>query len=586
LRSDYRGTGYIDGGRKQISSWIFSALATNMAYDKFVAQLVNPNRDSEGFVNGINWRGAVNASQISQMQAAQSIGQVFMGVNLKCASCHDSFINDYTLADSYGLAAVYATNDLKIAECDKPTGRTAKVKFLYPELGDIELGLPREERMKRLAEILSSKKNGRLTRTVVNRLWGKFMGRGLVEPVDEMDQPAWEPALLDWLAEDLAENGYDLKRTMRWILTSGAYQLPAVNVGEQSAKDFVFTGPAIRRISAEQFRDVLGQITGTWFDAPAATFDYSSKNESGEPLVPRTAKWIWSNTNAAQKTATETIYFRHTFVLKEVPGEAFGVIACDNSYTLYVNGKQVKTGKEFQQPDFIDLRPSLKAGTNLIAVSAVNHTLDNKPPKPEDKPKESEANPAGLFFAAALRDGEGLDLVSSQEWLWSSSKTNGWEKLKYDDSEWSHAAEVGDPNSAPWNLARKLDAAMSTKLVRGHARSSLVASDPLMTGLGRPNREQIMTCRASAATTLQSLELTNGETLNKLLKRSAEKLLASTARSSDEFVRDLFVKSLGRKPTTKELKLGTELIGSPVQQEGVEDLLWSVAMLPEFQLIY
>src|SRR5207302_5015818 len=77
LRNDYKGTGYIDGGRKQITSWLYSALLTNMPYDQFVAQLINPTPASEGFTKGIVWRGVVNASQTPQMQAAQGICQVF-----------------------------------------------------------------------------------------------------------------------------------------------------------------------------------------------------------------------------------------------------------------------------------------------------------------------------------------------------------------------------------------------------------------------------------------------------------------------------------------------------------------------------
>ncbi|HWN97592.1 MAG TPA: DUF1549 domain-containing protein, partial [Methylomirabilota bacterium] len=328
LRNDYRGTGYIDGGRKQISSWLFSALFTNMPYDRFVAQLVNPSPESEGFINGILWRGAVNASQVPQMQAAQSVGQVFMGVNLKCASCHDSFINDYTLADSYGVAAIFATNDLEIAECDKPTGKNAKVKFLYSELGEIDGNLPKTERMKRLAEILTSKQDGRLPRTIVNRLWAKFMGRGLVEPVDEMDAPAWNQDLLDWLADDLAQNGYDLKRTMQWILTSRAYQLPSVNFGEQVENAFAFHGPAIRRLNAEQFRDALGGLTGVWYENPGSTFDFSGGQDGGR--FPKTAKWVWSEAGAEKKALAETIYLRKTFSLAAVPQEAFAAVACDN----------------------------------------------------------------------------------------------------------------------------------------------------------------------------------------------------------------------------------------------------------------
>ena len=138
LRNDYKGTGYIDGGRKPITDWLYTALARNLPYNAFVAELVNPGTESEGFANGITWRGTVNASMVPPMQAAHSVAQVFLGVNLKCASCHDSFINDYTLKDAYGLASIYANGPLEIAECDKPTGHIGKVKFLYEEIGLID----------------------------------------------------------------------------------------------------------------------------------------------------------------------------------------------------------------------------------------------------------------------------------------------------------------------------------------------------------------------------------------------------------------------------------------------------------------
>jgi hypothetical protein len=107
-----------------------------------------------------------------------------------------------------------------------------------------------------------------------------------------------------------------------------------------------------------------------------------------------------------------------------------------------------------------------------------------------------------------------------------------------------------------------------------------------MLALNRPNREQVMTARQATATTLQALELTNGETLDKVLKRGAARVLAAAPRSTDELIEQIFVKSLSRVPTGAERKLANELVGSPAKQEGVEDLLWSVAMLPEFQLIY
>ena len=93
LRNDYTGTGYIDGGRKPITAWLYQALLDNMPYDEFVRQLVAPTPESEGFMRGIQWRGNVNASQRTELQFSQNTAQVFLGINMKCASCHDSFVD-------------------------------------------------------------------------------------------------------------------------------------------------------------------------------------------------------------------------------------------------------------------------------------------------------------------------------------------------------------------------------------------------------------------------------------------------------------------------------------------------------------
>lgn len=393
LRNDYRGTGYIDGGRKSITTWLFNALVNNLPYDQFVAQLVNPSKESEGFTKGIVWRGVVNASQAPAMQAAQNISQVFMGVNLKCASCHDSFINDWRLSDSYGLACVYSDGPLEMFLCDKPTGLSAQAGFIYPELGHIDPKATRPERLRELAALIAGPKDGRLPRVIVNRLWARFFGRGLVEPVDDMEQPAWNQDLLDWLAEDLVANRYNLKHTVELMVTSRAYQLPSVNLGEAPAKDFVFYGPVLRRLSAEEYRDAVGRLTGIWYS--------------------------------------------HS----EVP-------------------------------------------------------------------------------------------VADRE-----------------------------------------------------IRCSLVAADPLAVALGRPNREQVATTRASAATTLQALELTNGKTLAGVLERAALRITDSSP-PADGLVEELYRRGLGRSPTPAERELAEGLLGQPVQREGLEDFLWAMVMLPEFQLIY
>jgi hypothetical protein len=218
LRNDYKGTGYIDGGRKQITPWLYKALNENMPFDQFVRELITGASGSEGFIKGIVWRGVVNAAQTPQMQAAQNISQVFMGANLKCASCHDSFVSQYTLADSYGLAGIFADKPLEMERCGNPVGKVAPMKFLFPELGTIDATLSRDQRLKQLAQIITGEKNGRLGRTIVNRLWKRFLGRGLVEPVDEMDHEPWNADVLDHLAVELATTDqWNLKKTIARI---------------------------------------------------------------------------------------------------------------------------------------------------------------------------------------------------------------------------------------------------------------------------------------------------------------------------------------------------------------------------------
>ena len=264
LRNDYAGTGYIDGGRKPISAWLYRALQGNMPFDEFVRELISPSPESEGFIRGIKWRGNVNASQKPELQFAQNVSQVFLGINMKCASCHDSFIDRWTLEETYGLAAISAEGPLEAYRCDKPTGTLVGAAWMFPDLGQIDPDAPRDQRLRRLAELMTDAENGRFTRTIVNRLWHRLMGRGIVHPVDAMQTEPWSADLLDYLAVDLVDNDYDLRRVLRLIVTSAAYQSQAVALEEEpSGPQYVYNGPIAKRMTAEQFVDAMWQLTGT-----------------------------------------------------------------------------------------------------------------------------------------------------------------------------------------------------------------------------------------------------------------------------------------------------------------------------------
>jgi hypothetical protein len=267
LRNEYKGTGYIDGGRKQITSWLYNSILTNKPYDQFAQELIKPNADSEGFIKGIKWRGRVNASQVAELQFSQNISQVFFGVNMKCASCHDSFIDNWKLDDAYSLAAIVSDKPLEIFRCDKPTGKNAVAGFLWPELGNIDAKLPKDKKLEQLAALVTHPDNGRFSRTIVNRIWQKLMGRGIVHPVDMMANKPWNDDLLDYLASYLKDNKYDLKKLIGHITSSRVYQLKAAVFAEEpAAENFVFNGPMLKRMTAEQFMDAVWLVTGT---APA-----------------------------------------------------------------------------------------------------------------------------------------------------------------------------------------------------------------------------------------------------------------------------------------------------------------------------
>jgi mono/diheme cytochrome c family protein len=268
LRND-EGINYYSetSSRTSITTWLSSALTANTPYNQMVAQLVNPMApgDPEGFVIGVNWRGVVNASMTPAMQAAQNSAQIFIGLNLACNSCHDSFISKWKLKDAYALASFFSEDGrLQLYRCDVAQDAYATPSFLFPELNHAPASSSLADRRRAAAAIFTDPRNGRMPRTIVNRMWHRLLGRGLVENPDDLDGEPWQPALLDWLASDFVDRGYDIKQLIATIMTSRAYQLPAVpRVGPQP-KTYTFRGPEIRRLSAEQFADAVATITGDW----------------------------------------------------------------------------------------------------------------------------------------------------------------------------------------------------------------------------------------------------------------------------------------------------------------------------------
>ncbi|MEJ7737263.1 MAG: DUF1549 domain-containing protein [Chitinophagaceae bacterium] len=289
LRNDYTGTGYITKGRFAITDWLYKSLQNNKPYDRFVHELVSPGEESQGFIKGIKWRGVINASQKTEMQAAQNVAQVFFGLNLKCASCHNSFINDWKLEDAYAFANIFADSSLEINRCDKPTGKFTTARLLWKELGGIQNQAPAAKKQQQLAELMTKPENGRLYRTIVNRIWAQLMGRGLVEPVDNMDNEPWSQDLLDWLAVNFVQTNYDIKELIYLITSSRTYQLTSTGYKDANkimAGEYIFEGMIRRRLSAEQFSDAVSTIIGPAFPDSLVKYNPFKKGGTGQSKQP------------------------------------------------------------------------------------------------------------------------------------------------------------------------------------------------------------------------------------------------------------------------------------------------------------
>ena len=214
-------------------------------------------------------------------EAAEAMAQLFLGVRIGCAKCHNHPFEAITQDDYYGLAAYFARVKFKgkqfmaddeIVYLDRsgdvrhPTKNVNMAPIAFGEAVG-ELG-PDDDRRERLVNWLTRPENPYFARSTANRVWYHLFGRGIVEPVDDFrdTNPPSNPELLDALANEFVRSGYRLKPVLRLILNSSTYQLDAQPVAKQSAfaanPDPYFTHAVPRMLSAEQLLDAVTTVTG------------------------------------------------------------------------------------------------------------------------------------------------------------------------------------------------------------------------------------------------------------------------------------------------------------------------------------
>jgi len=583
LRND-EGVNYYSetSSRKSISTWLLSALTRNTPYNRFVEQLLNPAAadDPDGFLIGVNWRGEVNASQTPAMQAAQNSAQIFIGINLKCNSCHDSFISKWKLKDAYGLASFFSEDvRLRMYRCDVAQDAYATPAFLFPELNRVPPSGSLHDRRSTAAAIFTDPRNGRLPRTMVNRMWQRLLGRGIVENPDEMDGVPWSPGLLDWLASDFVDGGYDLKRLMATIVSSKAYQLRAVpRVGEQP-RGYVFRGPEIRRLTAEQFGDAIGAITGDWnvYQPPAAS------GSAGPPPGRSTREWQTPASSLAR---------------------ALGRPIRDQVFSTRNNAATTLQALELVNGERL---------TNWLLRGARN--MLSELPRPPTAlfvtPINSRGAPAGQPPASRIaRASFDIDISGAMR-LWLIVQDANSTAADKSEAVWAGAELVGTNGAVtPLEDLKAID-----ESVLRVARGPVVLDDttfPSGVRVKTPSR-LVYDISGRGFTRIRGVvglenvaNLAQGETiLGRFLifgtEPDMDRLVPPTPgtplppgpplSTATQVIDRIYWYALGRAPSVDEQVIALDALADSnrpgrLSAEGLADLLWAVMMKPEFQLIF
>ena len=175
---------------------------------------------------------------------------------------------------------------------------------------------------------------------------------------------------------------------------------------------------------------------------------------------------------------------------------------------------------------------------------------------------------------------------SGKDWTWTAQQVDGRGQFAKLPTDWQPVAvlsgNIWNPTVAGPAIAALQSASNGTPQM---VRASLVKNNELMKALGRPNRDQIVTSRPNLLTTLEAIDLANGQRLYDWIRVGAERALAEHDGNADALTTWLFETALTRAPTAEELSLARELLGEQPTVEAVQDLIWAVLMMPEFQFV-
>ena len=260
---------------KAYYDWLRGEIEKITPWDQLVRQVVAAKGDTLK-------NGAANFYSIHQdpETMAENVSQAFMSLSINCAKCHNHPLEKWTNDQYYSFANLFARVRAKGWGGDSRSGDGARTLFIadrgdliQPRTGKPQPAAPldgqaiasdsTEDRREALADWLTSPENPYFTRSIANRVWASFFGRGIVEPVDDLriSNPASNEPLLQAISEHLAKNDYDLKSLMRLILRSETYRRSSTPLPENEGDQKYYSRYYPRRLMAEVLQDAITSVT-------------------------------------------------------------------------------------------------------------------------------------------------------------------------------------------------------------------------------------------------------------------------------------------------------------------------------------
>ncbi len=258
-------------GVHKFRRWLFDVVKNDMPLDQFARELLTATGSTQQNPAAAYWKAARD-----EIDATETTAQLFMGVRIQCAKCHNHPFEKWTQDDYYGTAAAFnrvgrketgLPDDEMIfvkagGEVTQPrTGKQMKVRLLLE--GDVDVPNDQDRRVV-FANWLTNNSNPFFAKSLANRIWGHVVGKGIVDPVDDFrdSNPPSNPELLNYLADELLKSGFSSRHLIRTIMNSRVYQLSSQRNKFNSDDETYFSHATTRMLTAEQLLDAICAVTG------------------------------------------------------------------------------------------------------------------------------------------------------------------------------------------------------------------------------------------------------------------------------------------------------------------------------------